>query len=267
MSSISGHVSATYQNLFKTYLICLFLSILKTFQTKTLPTKVPWTPGQYVACLLVSFVTCKFVPHTSPYFWPFPSDVHNTLSFWTGVAYMVPLYSSVVWVGCVVELLSGISFLGCTLCPPTPKWILIYSYNSFMAIPVSTCLLILPNPCQPLVAGASPFGFTSIFPSVGPYKDALFIVTMFAPVWPLGWWAAHGPPGPPGPPLVPESSPQIYSYAHPYNILPPSASVSLSTSPLPLAGLTQNLPPHLIPYQWHHFSCSPLPCGTMYCCL
>ena len=39
MSSISRHISATFQNVFKTYLLSLFLGILETFQNKTLPTK------------------------------------------------------------------------------------------------------------------------------------------------------------------------------------------------------------------------------------
>ena len=40
MSSILRHVSATFQNIFKIYLIDFFSSILKTFQNKTLPTKL-----------------------------------------------------------------------------------------------------------------------------------------------------------------------------------------------------------------------------------
>ena len=40
MSSILRRVSATFQNIFKIYLIDFFSRILKTFQNKTLPTKL-----------------------------------------------------------------------------------------------------------------------------------------------------------------------------------------------------------------------------------
>ena len=43
MSSISLHVSVTFKNVFKTYLMSLFSSILKTFKNETFPNKFIYT--------------------------------------------------------------------------------------------------------------------------------------------------------------------------------------------------------------------------------
>ena len=55
VSSISRHVSAAFQNVYKTYLMSFFSGILKTFQNKTLPTKLLLPLNQ------LTLITCIYI--------------------------------------------------------------------------------------------------------------------------------------------------------------------------------------------------------------
>ena len=88
MSSISWHVSSTFQNVFKTYLIYFFSRILKTFQSKTWPTK---RFGQWILCIHLFRWQCLW-------------NIWELWRYYSWVLYCLGKTNRKIWEGRVIKI-------------------------------------------------------------------------------------------------------------------------------------------------------------------